>query len=92
MVMEVGEAVVGWTDDRRVAGGVVGNGAAVVGARPADQAGPVAVRTRVVPGRSQCTTSRLKRADWRGGMGLCTAESGAWICWMQNNRRWRVLQ
>ena len=71
MVMEVGEAVVGWTDDRRVAGGVVGNGAAVVGARPADQAGPVAVRTRVVPGRSQCTTSRLKRADWRGGMGLC---------------------
>jgi hypothetical protein len=49
----------------------------VVGARPADQAGPVAVRTRVVPGRSQCTTSRVRRADWRGGMGINAQESGA---------------
>jgi hypothetical protein len=38
------------------------------------RAGRVAVRTRVVPGRSQCTTSRVRRADWWGGWesGLCT--------------------
>jgi hypothetical protein len=39
-----------------------------MGQRRADLADrSVAVRTRVVAGRSQCTTSRGSRADWRNG-------------------------
>jgi hypothetical protein len=39
-----------------------------MGQRRADLADrSVAVRTRVVAGRSQCTTSRGSRADWRTG-------------------------
>lgn len=34
--------------------------------RSGGKAGAVAVRTRVVAGRSQCTTSRGPAADWRG--------------------------
>jgi hypothetical protein len=46
----------------------VGAGGSGGGWRRADLADPsVAVRTRVVAGRSQCTTSRGSRADWRIG-------------------------
>lgn len=67
-----GQATVGGVDVDGLAGGsrvVVGNGGGAGGRSKtgSQAAGPVAVRTRVVSGRSQCTTSRVRRADWRGG-------------------------
>lgn len=64
----LGQATVGCVVfvDGCLADGVVGNGGGGR-SKTGSQAGPVAVRTRVVSGRSQCTTSRVWRADWRGG-------------------------
>ena len=65
VVMGTGEATV-------VDSVLVGNGGVVgAGPRPADRAGLLLCERALCPGRSQCTTSRVRRADWRGGMGLC---------------------
>jgi hypothetical protein len=64
----------------------VGAGGGGGGWRRADLADPsVAVRTRVVAGRSQCTISRGSRADWRigrdGGL-LGIIPTSVWRCFV----------